>query len=315
MRPNPPDQDLSIYQEEHAPLIISALKQGFARGGNITDTIQALCEHNDCNGALWRQCVEDGGIELFVAILKRYITVAAICKHAAQGLTLMLTSPHPDLITPNYSDVDRATTAGAIPLLLDVLDRHYDNIEVCIQTCAALRPIALLTGPACVTAQIIPLIFDLVERNQDRTTLMSHVSYLLNNISKTCYLTGADSKGLILSLLTILENHPHNTVICPPAVSALARFISTNQAFVLAHKVRTRKLLLRVQNNHPYGKIKSLHKALHSLAKKSTRRHRHPLYAITNPNHVCDICKASAEDFMCCSLCDYDECMLCFNSN
>jgi hypothetical protein len=312
MRPNPPDQDVTEFQEARVALIISALKQGFARGANITDTIQALCEHNDCNGALWRQCVEDGAIELFVAILKRHITVAAICKHAAQGLTLMLTSPHPDLITPNYPDVDRATTSGAIPLLLDVLDRHYDNIEVCIQTCAALRPIALLAGPACV--QIIPLIFDLVERNHDNTTLMSHVTYLLNNISKTCYLTEADSKTLILSLLTILENHPHNTVICPPAVSALARFISTNQAFVLAHKVRTRKLLLRVQNNHPYGKIKSLHKALHSLAKKPTRRHRHPLYATANPNHVCDICKASAEDFMCCSQCDYDECMLCFNS-
>jgi hypothetical protein len=224
----------------------------------------------------------------------------------------MLTSLHPDLITPNYPDVDRATTAGAIPLLLDVLDRHYDNIEVCIQTCAALRPIAVLAGPECVTAQIIPLIFDLVERNQDRTTLMSHVSYLLNNISKTCYLTDADSKGLILSLLTILENHPHNTVICPPTVSALAKFISKNPAFALAHNAR--KLLITVRNNHSYGKIKSLHKALHSLAKKPSRRHRHPLYPIINPNHVCDICQASAEDFMCCSLCDYDECMLCFNS-
>jgi hypothetical protein len=308
MRPNPPDQDVAEFH-------ISALKQGFTSGANITDAIQTLCDHNDCNGALWRQCVEDGVIELFIAIIKRHITVATICKHAAQGLTFMLTSPHPDLITPNYPDVDRATTAGAIPLLFDVLDRHYDNIEVCIHTCAALRPIALLAGPACVTeqtAQIIPLIFDMVARHHTSTTLMCHVSYLLNNISKTCYLTDADSKILILSLLTILKNHPHNTVICPPAVSALARVISTYKAFALAYNAR--KVLLRVQNNHPYGKIKSLHKALYSLAKKPSRRHRHPLYAITNPNHVCDICKASAEDFMCCSRCDYDECMLCFNS-
>jgi hypothetical protein len=161
----------------------------------------------------------------------------------------------------------------------------------------------------------MPLLLDLATSKSYDTALMKHVTNLLYIISKNCALTDTDYKAIIRQTLTVLELNPHNTVICDKAVSALTTILTKDPsypAFAREHNAST--VLLTVQNNQDRGAIADLNSALHSIAEKDTQPHSHVLRAHSSDTHSCDICEAYAGNFMGCKRCDYDECMLCFNS-
>lgn len=316
MQSNPPEQTLD-QDPIDIPMIISALKRraNYERVFQDAEDIHTLCTGIGTNGIMWRACVEAGGLPVFVTMLKRHKTTAHICKNAALGLAYMLGSPHPDLLSPNYHDIDALIAADGINALLDVLDHHFAHTDICVNTCEALALIASLAAQQCVDSDIIPLLLDLAESKSYEATLMRHISNLLYQISKNCALTDTDYKAILRLTITVLEDFPYNTEICSAAGSALASIVTTNPAypaFALEHNARD--ALLTVQNSHAHGQVASLHRALHSIAEKTFEQHPHVLSAHTNNHHSCDICEASADNFMGCRTCDYDECMMCFNS-
>jgi len=261
----------------------------------------------------WRKCVEADGISLIISLLKKNMTIVSVCKDASLTLTKMLASPHPDLKSPNWPDVDCVIAEDGIKTLVSIMFRHFDNIDVCVNACQVLGLIALLSGIKCVEADIIPLLIDLIDEKCENEILMEHVSNLLFHITETCYLIDEDNEELIIPIIKILEYHPYNTAICDAAVSTLKNIISRNDSYLkIAVENFARDALITVQDNHPIGTIQSLNSVLHKIAKKDFEQHPHDLIAITNYNHSCDICGAMSGNYMNCKGCDYDECMLCF---
>jgi len=261
----------------------------------------------------WRKCVEADGIPLIISLLKKNMTIVSVCKDASLTLTKMLASPHPDLKSPNWHDLDCVIAEDGIKTLVSIMNWHFDNIDICVNACQVLGLIASLSGIKCVKAGLIPLLIDLIDEKCESESLMEQVSNLLFHITDTCYLFDGFNIALITPIIKILEYHPYNTAICDAAVSALKNIISLKTAYSkIAVENFARDALITIQDNHPIGTIKSLNSVLHMIAKKDFEQHPHDLIAITNYNHSCDICGAMSGNFMNCEECDYDECMLCF---
>lgn len=267
------------------------------------------------NKNIWRECVKAGGFPIIFSLIRKKKYVELVCENASVILTKMLTSPHPDLLSPNFPDIDCVIAENGIETLVDIIDYHFDNIEVCVNACQFLGAIASLTGIECVKADIIPLLIELIDSKCQNEILMKEVSNLIFQITETCYLTDILYESIIPSIITILEYYPYNTVICNAVVSTLNNIINRNALYSqIAVQNNARDALIAVRNNHPIGTVPSLNKVLHSIAKKNFKKHPHDLLVLNDDNHSCDICGAMTGNFMNCNECDYDECMLCFRT-
>ena len=302
---------------EAIPLIVSALKKWEKSSRLCTLGTNALCKIAGTDGHMWRLAATADGFPTYVAILKRHTTSSSLCKYACIGLASMLTAPHPDLLTPNFHDVDRVTTVDGITTLISVIYHHTDfnNIDVVVNACEALGHIASLSGLKCVEAKIIPMLLELVSDKNDSVPLMGRVSYILFRITQTCYLTEKDSNAVIPALIAIMNYHTDSVEICKKSISALANIVSWDPVYVkVALEHEALPTLLDVQESLNLGTLPALNRVLHSIATKDYEPHPHVLQPQELFQGRCDICEAEPGQFMGCRICNYDECFLCFDA-
>ena len=293
---------------EAIPIIVSALGKWYKDADfcrTALKVLRALAGPND-----WRLSAEAGGIPLYIAILEPHINSTSICEQACFGLKAMLIAPHPDLIVPNYHDLDNIIKANGLQTLLIVLDQHYAHDEVCVNALYILDQIAPHTNLEPVKAELISLLVDFLKYKFENRCIVEHAcSILVNNTFMIEKIKHYDD--IVNSLINIVEDYLYDAKICKLAVNTLAKLDTTNAQF--QHDTQTiRNIFLAVQDQHAYDDtiINPLAKLLHSIANKNFEKHAHFLYPYEHSGY-CDICGAHGEKFMACVECDYDECMLC----
>ena len=289
---------------EAIPLIVTALAKWRKNAKFCEIGTHALV--TICPGK-WRICAEAGAFSLLVQILKLHSENVYICKHASRGLACMLKSPHPDLKTPNYHDVERVVAADGVRTLVEIIDNHIDSEQVCISAIGALRLISPFESVECV----LPFLLELVEQNSTKDALAYSIAYLLLEVSTNYNLNEKSCKLAISTLQILLQENLYNSAICKFAAAALANVIGNNANH--ANSLNIKEVLLELQDYYTNEKeiTNPICKVLHRIADKHFTPHQHNLSPKSH-NGVCDICSAETGEFMKCEECDYDECLLCF---
>jgi hypothetical protein len=308
--------EIRIECADAVPVIMGALKNRigdyeFCRNGMAT--LRKIIGTDD--GLLWRACAEAGGFHFFVNILKKYKGDIYVCKLACVGLAGMLEAPHPDLLTPNYPDVDRVSDAGGIEALVDTMNRYFNSEDICVAACTALGRIVELSGRCadkCVKAGLVPVFLDIIDYKSNCESLVERACYVLLHISNYKLLSDDECKDAI-SLVVQTIKKAYNPLLCLVLTKLVTDIVSQKAAYVtVARESGAYDIYISAQQTHmdESDVVACLGKALHSIADKSFAPHMHVLEKATHYG-VCDICGSSAGDFMGCRECDYDECLLC----
>jgi len=183
------------------PFIMEALENRVGDYEFCVMAVAALVQIIDVDdGQLWRTCAEAGGYVFFVNILKKYRGDTYLCKQACVCLAAMLKAPHPDLLTPNYHDVDRVCNVGGIEALVDTIDKYFKSEDICLAACKALRLIVELSwrfANICVEAGLVPVLLDLIEMKCHSENLVACATSILLDISKYGLLDDAERKEVM----------------------------------------------------------------------------------------------------------------------
>jgi hypothetical protein len=297
------------------PLILSALEKWNDKSIVFINILFNIIGNNSL---CWRKCAEADGIHIFINILKKSKNLD-LSKRICNGLANMLRSPHPDLITPNYDDGDRITKNGYMEVLLNKLDTHYKNIEICENICNIFAYITSLSYELTpeyleIKLKLIPFLIDILEDYSNNLNIVEYVSKIILNIFNDDLLNDNNCKELIYIIInSSLFEFQYNSNICILLSSILLLIISKNPEYILiAKKEDIINALITVQRNNYYNDelIIITGKILHSVAEKNFEQHQHIL-TVRFHKGCCDICSSNAKEFRGCRKCDYDECLLC----